>query len=295
MRIFVTGASGFIGSAVVPNLLAHGHQVLALARSDASARTLATTGADVHRGDLNDVESLRAGAAACDGVIHLGFIHDFDNYEASIRTDRGAIETIGEALAGSHRPFVLASGTLGLAPGQLAIEEMPFDPNQHPRLANAVGAMAFAQRAVRVSFVRLPPTVHGTGDHGFVKRLIDIARDKGVSAYIADGANRWNAVHVLDAAPVFRLALEQAPAGSILHAVADEGVPTRTIAEIIAKKLHVPATSIAPESATEHFGWIARFFAIDQPASSELTRARLAWTPTHANLIEDLEAGHYFG
>jgi nucleoside-diphosphate-sugar epimerase len=294
MRVFVTGGSGFIGSAVVPELLSAGHRVLALARSDASAKALKAAGAEVHGGDLSDEGRLREGAAASDGVVHLGFIHDFNNFEASVATDRSAIETMGRALEGSDRPFVFASGTLGVAPGRLATEDVPFDPAGHPRLANAVAALGLKERGVRVSAVRLPPTVHGPGDHGFVKRLVEIAHEKGVSGHVGDGANRWNAVHRLDAARLFRLALEKAPAGSILHAVGDEGVPTRTIAEIIGRKLSVPVASISPETAGTHFGWLGRFFAIDQPASSALTRRRMEWDPTHPGLIEDLEAGHYF-
>ncbi len=294
MRIFITGASGFIGSAVVPELIRSGHSVIGLARSDASAAALRAAGAEVHRGDLNDPDSLRAGAAESEGVIHLGFIHDFNNYEASLRTDLRAMETVGGVLEGSDRPFVIASGTLGLAPGRIATEDIPFDATMHSRLANAVVALRLAQRRVRVSFVRLSPTVHGKGDHGFIKRLIDIARERSASGYIGDGTSRWNAVHRLDAAPLFRLALEEAPAGSVLHAVADEGVASRKIAEIIGAKLGLPVVSIAPEDAAAHFGWLGRFFAIDQPASSAITRERFGWTPTHPGLIEDLEAGHYF-
>jgi nucleoside-diphosphate-sugar epimerase len=294
MRVFVTGASGFIGSAVVPELLSAGHRVVGLARSEASAKALAAAGAGVHRGDLNDLESLRSGAAESDGVIHLGFIHDFDHYDAALQTDRRAIETIGGALEGSGRPFVIASGTLGLAPGRVATEDIPFDLKMHPRLANAAFALTHAQRGVRVSFVRLSPTVHGEGDHGFVKRLVDIAREKGVAGYIGDGSNRWNAVHRLDAARLFLLAFQKAPAGAVLHAVAEEGVNGRTIAEAIGRKLGLHATSIAPDAAVAHFGWLGRFFAMDQPASSTSTRKSMGWNPTHPGLIEDLEAGHYF-
>jgi len=295
MRVFVTGASGFIGSAVVPELITAGHRVLGLARSEASAKALAAVGAEVLRGDLNEPESLRAGAAEAEGVIHLGFIHDFEHFEASIRTDLRAIETMGAVLAGSGRPFVFASGVVGLVPGRVATEEVPFDPKAHPRAVNAVVALGLAERGVRVSCVRLAPTVHGPGDQGFVHRLVEIAREKGVSGYIGDGQNRWPAVHRLDAGSLFRLALEKAPAGSVAHGVADEGVPTRTIAEIIGRKLGVPVVAISPEAAGAHFGWLGRFFAMDQPASSALTRERLGWNPTHPGLVEDLEAGHYTG
>jgi nucleoside-diphosphate-sugar epimerase len=294
MRIFLTGASGFIGSAVVPELISAGHRVLGLARSEVSARAVEAAGAEVIRGDLNDSRSLQVGAAETDGVIHLGFIHDFDNFEASVRTDQQAIETMCAVLQGSGRPFVFASGIAGLSPGRVATEETPFDPNLHPRAANAQLALGFASRGVRVSAVRLAPTVHGAGDHGFVKRLIEIARDKRLSGTVGDGQNRWTGVHRLDAARLFRLAVEKAPAGAVLHGVADEGVPTRTIAEIIGRKLGVPVASIPPDAVAAHFGWIGRFFAMDQPASSTLTRQLLSWTPTHPGLVEDLEAGHYF-
>jgi len=267
---------------------------LGLARSEASARALGAAGAEVIRGDLNEPKSLQVGAAEAEGVVHLGFIHDFDNFEASIRADLRAIETMGAVLEGSGRPLVFASGVVGLVPGQLATEEVPFDPRAHPRAANAVVALALAERGLRVSAVRLAPTVHGPGDHGFVRRLVDIAREKGVSGYIGEGQNRWPAVHRLDAARLFRLALEKAPAGSVVHGVADEGVQTRTIAEIIGRKLGLPVASIAPEAAGAHFGWLGRFFAMDQPASSALTRQRMGWNPTHPGLVDDLEAGHYF-
>jgi nucleoside-diphosphate-sugar epimerase len=294
MRVFVTGASGFIGSAVVPELRSAGHRVLGLARSEASATALRAAGAEVLRGDLNDPQSLRAGAAESDGVIHLGFIHDFDHFAASVQTDRQAIETMGAALEGSGRPFVIASGTALVAPGRVATEDMPFVANLHPRSANAVAALGLAERGVRVSVVRLAPTVHGAGDHGFVARLVTIARDKRVSGYIGDGTNSWNAVHRLDAARLFLLALGKAQAGAILHAVAEEAVPTRTIAELIGLKLGLPAASIAPEAADAHFGWLGRFFALDIPATSQLTRERMGWNPTHPRLVEDLEADHYF-
>ncbi len=293
MRVFVTGASGFIGSAVVPNLIAAGHKVVGLARSDASAKAIAAAGAQVLRGDLNDVASLKAGAAESEGVIHLGFIHDFNNFEASVRTDLRAIETMGGALEGSGRPFVVASGTLGMAPGRLLTEDVPYNAAAHPRIANAVVALGLAQRGVRVSFVRLSPTVHGPNDHGFIATIVDIARQKRVSGYIGEGTNRWNAVHLLDAAPLFRLALEKAPPGGILHAVGEEAVPTRQIAEVIGRKLGLPVVSISPDAAGAHFGWMGRFFALDQPASSMVTQKQLGWTPTHQGLIADLEQGLY--
>lgn len=293
MRVFVTGASGFIGSAVVPELLSKGHQVVGLARSEASAKAVAATGAQVLRGDLNDLASLKKGAAESDGVIHLGFIHDFANFEASVKTDLHAIQTMGETLAGSNRPFVIASGTAGLTPGHLATEDTPYDPAIHPRVANAVVALGFKDRGVRVSFVRLSPTVHGEHDHGFVRVIADIARAKGVSGYIGDGSNRWNAVHRMDAAPLFRLAVEKAPAGAILHAVGEEAIAARQIAEVIGRKLGLPLASVSPDNAGAHFGWMGRFFALDQPASSERTQKEMGWKPTHQTLLADLEAGYY--
>jgi len=217
-----------------------------------------------------------------------------NNFEASVRADQQAIQAMGEVLEGSNWPFVVASGTLGLKPGRVVTEEDPYDAKVNPRAANAVTALGLKERGVRVSFVRLSPTVHGKGDHGFLKRLVEVAREKQVSGFIGDGASRWNAVHRLDAASLFRLAFEKAPAGAILHAVGDEGVASRKIAEVIGSKLGVPPASISPEAAAAHFGWLGRFFAIDQPASSALTRERMGWIPTHPGLIEDLEAGHYF-
>jgi nucleoside-diphosphate-sugar epimerase len=306
MRVFVTGASGWIGSAVVPELIGAGHEVVGLARSDDSAAALTAAGADVQRGTLDDLDGLRSAAAASDGVIHLAFKHDLaftGNMAGAAEADRSAIETLGEALAGSHRPFLIASGFLGLAPGRVATERdmpelSPADASSTggpaTRAANAQMTLSFASRGVRSSVVRLPPTVHGDGDNGFIAFVVGIARDKGVSGYIGDGANRWPGVHRFDAASLFRLGLERAPAGSVLHAVADEGVPTRDIAEVIGRHLDLPVVSIPHEQAGEHFGFMAAFLGIDSPASSALTRQLLGWEPTHLGLIEDLEQGHYF-
>ncbi|MGV0782262.1 SDR family oxidoreductase [Mycolicibacterium sp. XJ775] len=292
MRIFVTGASGFIGSAVVPELIGAGHQVLGLARSDASAAALRTAGAEVHRGDLDDPDSLRSGAQDADGVIHLAFVHDFNEFAAASEIDRRAIETLGETLAGSDRPLVVASGTTGIRFGEVSTEDDAATPGL-PRVSEAT-ALAFADRGVRSSVVRLPPSVHGPGDHGFVPQLIEIARARGESGYPGDGSNRWPAVHRLDAARLFRLAVESAPAGSRLHAVAEEGVPARDIAGIIARQLQLPVTRIAPDAVPEHFGWIGTFFSLDVPASSAHTRERFGWTPTEIGLLDDLALGHYF-
>jgi nucleoside-diphosphate-sugar epimerase len=296
MRVFVTGASGFIGSAVLPELIGAGHQVVGLARSDASAEAITAAGAEVLRGSLDDHDSLRAGAEASEGVIHLAFIHDFSAHADAAETDLRAIEAMGAVLEGTERPLVIASGTLGLAPGRLATEDDRPDPATaaSPRVRSEHTALALAAKGVRSSSVRLAPTVHGEGDHGFVPTLIEIARSKGVSGYIGDGSNRWPGVHRLDAAALFRLALEKAPAGSALHAIDDEGVPVRTIAEVIGRHLDVPVVSVAPEDAFDHFTWLGRFLGFDSPASSTLTRELLGWQPTQPGLVADLDAGHYF-
>ena len=292
MRVFVTGASGWIGTAVVPELIGAGHQVLGLARSDSSAAAIAAAGAEVLRGDLDDLGALRAGAAGSDGVIHLAFIHDFTDIEASVGADRRAIETLGAALEGSGKPLVIASGTPAL-PGRVATERDEPAPGSPvaARVANAKAALDMAARGVRSSVVGLPRTVHGDGDrHGFIARMVGAARAGGVSGYVGDGSSRWPAVHVLDAAHLFRLAVEQAPAGSRLHAVGDEGVQTREIAEVIGHHLNLP---LAPVPAG-NFGFLGQILAIDQPASSAQTRELLGWRPVQPGLIEDLNKGHYF-
>ena len=294
MRVFVTGATGFIGSAVVRELIDAGHHVVALARSDRAAAAVRATGAEVHRGALEDLDSLRSGAAAADGVIHTAYIHDFSRMESAARTDLRAIETLGAALEGSGRPLVITTGSALIKPGQVATEDDAASPGAHLRLRAEDAAKDLAARGVRTSIVRPGASVHGEGDHGFVPVLIDIARTRGVSAYIGDGSNRWPAVHRLDAARLYRLALEKAPAASVFHAVAETGVPIRQIAEVIGRQLDVPVVSVAPEKASEHFGWIGAFFALDAPASSTQTQERLGWRPTHRRLIADLEAGHYF-
>jgi nucleoside-diphosphate-sugar epimerase len=294
MKIFVTGATGFVGSAVVQELISAGHQVLGLTRSEAGAKSLAALGAQVQRGDLTDLESLRKGAAMSDGVIHTAFNHDFSNYAAAAQMDTQAIEALGGALAGSDRRLVVTSGTLVLQrKGPLATEDDTPDPAFPRKSEDAV--LAVSSRGVNVSVVRLSPSVHGDGDHGFVPRLIAIAREKGVSAYIGNGLNRWPAVHRLDAARLYRLVVEKAPAGvSYYHGVADEGITTRDIAQVIGRQLNLPVVSKSPEEAAGHFTWLAHFFAIDAPASSKRTQQQLGWKPTQVGLIADLEHGRYF-
>ena len=292
MRVFVTGATGFVGSAVVAELLASGHEVLGLARSDASAAQLAQMGADVLRGTIQDHDALRRGASEADGVAHLAFNHDFSKFAQNVADDAGAIETIGTALEGSGRPLIVTSG-LALQPaGPIATESD--NPGPHfPRRSEAAAAAA-AAKGVRASAVRLPPSTHGKGDHGFVPTLINIAREKGVAAYVGDGENRWSATHRADAARVFRLALERGGEGGPFHAVAEESIPFRQIAEAIGKGLNLPVVSVAPNEAEAHFGWFAAFAAMDLAASSARTRALLDWTPTQPGLLADMAQNGYF-
>lgn len=293
MRIFVTGASGWIGSAVVPELLAAGHEVLGLARSARSADTVSSLGATVHRGSLDDLDSLRAGAEQADGVVHLGYHHDFSQMAEAARLDREAIEVFGKVLAGTDGPLLIASGVAGLSSGRPATEEDRPDGSVHPRVANADVALALADRGVRSLVARFAPTVHGPGDHGFIATLTELARRSGVAGYLGEGTNHWPAVHRLDAAHLVALAVDSAPGGTVLHAVAEEGIATRQIAEAIGRFLDVPTESIDPARATEHFGWIGGFFGMESAASNTITRRLLGWEPTHAGLLEDIEAGAY--
>jgi nucleoside-diphosphate-sugar epimerase len=296
MRVFVTGATGFIGSAIVPELIAAGHHVVGLARSDRAVAQLAAAGADAHRGDLTDLDSLYSGAAGSDGVVHTAFIHDFSNIAASGEIDLRAVQTLGTALENSGRPLVIASGVALVAPGRVATETDAADPNSagSHRVPSERTAIALAHRGVRSAVVRLAPTVHGEGDHGFVSALIDITRNLGVSAYVGDGANRWPAVHRLDAAHLFRLALESAPAATVLHGVGEEGVRIRDIAEAIGHKLEIEARGISADKAADHFGFLAGFLAADLPTSSALTRDRFGWEPTHPTLLDDLAHDFYY-
>jgi len=295
MRVFLTGATGFVGSAIVQELLGAGHQVVVLTRSNAGAQTLKAAGAEVHRGDLEDLESLRTGAAGSDGVIHTAFDHNFANMVANCEKDRRAIEALGAALSGSDRPLIITSA-VGMgrgAPGQPATE-LNFDfNNPHPRVASELAGASVSARGVNVSVVRLPQ-VHNTVKQGLITYLIALAREKGVSAYQGDGLNRWSAVHLLDAARLYRLALEKQMAGARYHAVAEEGVPVREIAEVIGKGLRVPVVAKPPEDAATHFGWLAMFAGLDLTASSAWTREQLGWQPTGPGLIADLEGMRYF-
>jgi nucleoside-diphosphate-sugar epimerase len=299
MRVFVTGASGHVGSALIPELLGAGHEVVGLARSDTSAAALAAAGVAAHRGDLDDLAGLRQAAAAADGVIHLAFKHESmvtGDYAGAADADLKALNALADALAGTGKPLVSTSGTLLLAQAAAGRTGTETDAAESgPRIDSENAVIAFAGRGIRSSVVRLPPTVHSSLDHhGFIPTLIAIARDKGVSGYVGDGSNRWPAGHTLDAAHLYRLALESAPAGSRLHAVGDEGVQFREIAEVIGRRLGVPAVSIPAADAGEHFGFLGALVSIDNPTSSRLTQELLGWKPEHPGLIEDLEEDHYF-
>jgi nucleoside-diphosphate-sugar epimerase len=290
MRVFITGATGFVGTALIPELINAGHKVIGLSRSDAGAKSLVAAGAQVHRGDLEDLESLRTGAAMSDGVIHLAFNHDFSKYMDNCQADRRAIEALGSVLAGSDRPLVVTSGTgMVMTPGRAATEDDPALPSSMmPRSASEEATLELAARGVRASVMRLPQ-VHDRFKAGLITPMVEIARAKGVSAYVGDGSNRWPASHVLDTARLYRLALEKGTAGARFHAVAEEGVPLRVIAEAIGRRINVPVVSKTPEETSEHFGWLAFLVDRDIPASSALTQERLGWRPTQTGLIADLE------
>ncbi|KIX09163.1 uncharacterized protein Z518_00241 [Rhinocladiella mackenziei CBS 650.93] len=297
MRVFVTGATGWIGLPVVKRLLRTGHQVLGLARSDKGAEALTALGAEVLRGSLQDLDSLKKGASESDGVIHLAFIHDFADYQGNCRTDRQAIETMGAVLAGSNRPLIITSGTLMLPFGRVASEEDTPDlstPGGAARGPSEKVALSLVDQGVRAMVMRLPPTNHGDGDHGFIAMLVAIAREKGVSAYIGDGLNHWPAVHVLDTARAYQLALDKGIAGSVYHAVAEEGVPIKSIAEVIGRHLDVPVVSKTLAEAQEHFGWLEFALTADNKATSVITQEQLGWNPVEASLLDDLNKGTYF-
>jgi len=292
MRIFVTGATGWVGSAVAGELISAGYQVLGLVRSDAGARSLGAAGAEVYRGALTDLESLRGGAAAADAVIHTAFIHDFSKFQENCDIDARAIETLGNVLAGSNRPLIVTSGLGILKSGPIATEQDP--AHAHLPRKSETAAESFVSRGVRAMSVRLAPSVHGDGDHGFVPMLINLAREKGLSAYVGDGQNRWPGVHRLDAARLYRLALEKGVAGGRYHGVAEEGVPFREIAEVIGRRLSVPVASLSQEEAAKHFGWMAAFAGMDLSASNQHTREQLGWQPKERGLIADMGEGLYF-
>ena len=295
MKIFVTGATGFVGSAVVRELLRAGHEVLGLARSDAAAQSLVAAGAKAYRGQLEDLEGLRRAADESDGVIHTGFSHDFSKFKENCALDRKVIETLGSTLGAADRPLIITSAIGVLPPGARVTEETrPLSPSPNPRAASEKAVRALIESGARVSIIRLPPSVHGDGDHGFVPILIKIAREKQASAFIGAGANRWPAVHRLDAARVYKLALDEAAHGAYYHAVAEEGVPYREIAEVIGRRLNVPVVSKSPEEAAGHFTWFAHFAALNVLASSEWTQAKLGWRPTQPGLCADIDRPGYF-
>ena len=293
MRIFVTGATGFVGSAIVRELITSGHRVLGLARSDGGAETLAAMGADVHRGSLADLDGLCEGARKADAVIHAAINHDFSNFAENCAEDRRAIEAMGAALEGSDRPMLVTSGLASLAPGRIATEaDIP--PLDSVRVSEAAAA-AVAAHGVRASAVRLAPTTHGIGDHGFVPHLISLAREKGVSAYVGDGQNRWPAVHRLDAARLYRLALEHGAESGPYHAVDEEGVPFKAIADVIGRRLGVPIVSKTADEAAAHFGWFVRMASMDIPTSGARTQSVLGWKPGQPGLLADIDQPGYFG
>jgi nucleoside-diphosphate-sugar epimerase len=296
MRVFVTGATGFVGSAVVQELLGAGHRVLGLTRSEAGAQALAAAGAEVHRGALEDLDSLRKGAAKADGVIHTAFIHDFSKFKENCEIDRGVIGALASVLKGSKRPLLVTSGTGLLSLGRPATEDdaIALGSSPIPRVASEEAAAAAREQGVQVSVMRLPPSVHGDGDHGFVPILIRLAREKSVAAYVGEGLNLWPAVHRLDAARLYRLALEQGAAAPRYHGNAEEGVPFRDIAAVIGKRLNVPVVAKSSADAAAHFGWFAHFAGLDNPTSSAKTRADLGWRPVHPTLIADLDRPTYF-
>jgi len=295
MRVFVTGATGFVGSAVVQALLQAGHQVLGLARSEASAQALTDAGADVHRGSIEDLQSLASGAAQADGVIHTAFIHDFSQFLENCEKDRLAIGALGAALKGTDKPLIVTSGTALVSNGHVATEnDLPDPQGQNPRIASDQAAAALAEQGVHVSLVRLPPSVHGAGDHGFVPMIIAMAREKGESAYIGAGQNLWPAVHRLDAARVFVLALEKGASNAIYHANSEQGVPFREIATLIGKHLNLPVVSKNAQEAGEHFGWFTHFASLNNPTSSQITREVLGWKPEHQDLLTDIDTAGYF-
>jgi len=296
MRILVTGASGWIGSASVKELISAGHHVLGLARNDEAAATISTLGAEVVRGSLDDVVSLRAAAKLAEGIVHLGYNHDFSQMAAAAQTDRAAIDAFADVLQETGGPLLIASGTLGLAPGRVGTEEDMPSPSMHPRVGNATHTMGLADRGIRSIVVRFAPTVHGAGgDHGFVAVLARTARERGVSAYIGEGLNRWPAVNRLDAGKLVQLAIDKATPGSVLHAVAEEGIATRDIAAALGRSLGVPVESIPADRAQAHFDWLGMFFGADAPASNARTRSLLGWAPTYPTLLEDIAAGNYPG